>query len=328
VSGADQKPITLIFSNHDPETNNMVTGIYKPWFRMIEEKSGGRIKIEEHYNGELVGLLEAYNAVVQGTVDITVIRPATLPQFVLDGIIEAPIYNISSHRPSRTYNDLYDKYSELQAEFKQVQPLLLFCMSPASIGTSKKQVRTFEDNKGLKMITAGPFPSERAKALGHIPVGCPPPEFYSMLEKGVADGGDVVTLPEMFTYKWIDVIKNITLVPCLRATNTVVMNKQKWASLPEDIKEMINDMRPEIIDMADRSQTVSYKNALARLRKEPGVTVIDVAPEELAKFVKADEPVRAKFVANLDAKGLPGTQFNTDYIALEKKYSAPKYEFK
>jgi TRAP-type C4-dicarboxylate transport system substrate-binding protein len=249
-------------------------------------------------------------------------------QFVLDGIVEAPLYNIASHRPSRTYNDLYEKYPEHRAEFKHVKTIFLYCMSPATLGTSKKPVRTFEDNKGLKMITAGPFPSDRAKALGHIPIGCPPPEFYSMLEKGVADGGDVVTLPEMFTYKWKDVIKNITVVPCLRGTTAVVMNKKKWASLPPDVQKIIDDMKPELIEMADRNQTLSFQNALGRLRKEPDITVIDLPPEELAKFVEADKPVREKYIASLDAKGLPATQFNADYIALEKKYSAPEYEFK
>ena len=329
VSAADQKPITLIFSHHDPDTNDMVVGIFKPWFRMIEERTGGKIRFEEHYNGELVGLMDAYNAVVQDVVDVSAIRPATMPtQFVLDGIIEAPLYNIASHRPSQTYNDLYQKYPELQAEFKQVKTLLLYCMSPSSLGTAKKPVRTFEDNKGLKMITAGPFPSDRAKALGQIPVGCPPPEFYSMLEKGVADGGDVVTLPEMYTYKWKDVIKNITLIPCLRATTAIVMNKKKWADLPADVQKIMDDMTPEIIEMADRNQALSFKNALERLKKEPDITVIELAPEELAKFVEADKPVREKFIASLDAKGLPATQFNADYIALEKKYSAPEYEFK
>lgn len=326
--GGEQEPITLIFSNHDPETNNMVTGLYKPWFKMIEQRTGGRVRIEDHYNGELVGLSDAYNAVVQGIVDIAIIRPATLPQFVMDGVIEAPVYNIVGHRPSRTYNELYQKYPELQAEFNRVQPLLLFCMSPAFLGTSKKPVRTLEDNLGLKMITAGPFPSERAKALGQIPVGCPPTEFYSMLEKGVADGGDVLTLPEMFSYKWKDIIKNITMIPCLRATNAVVMNKKKWASLPADVRKIMNEMTPEIIDLADRSQTLAYKDALERLRKEPGITIITLSPEELAKFVRVDKPVRDEFIASLDAKGLPGTRFNADYLALEKKYSAPEYEIK
>jgi TRAP-type C4-dicarboxylate transport system substrate-binding protein len=323
------KTTTLVFSDHDPETNNMVVGIFKPMFRMIEERTGGQVKIEEHYNGELVSLQDAYNAVIQGIVDIAVVRPAIMPdRFVLDGIIESPVYNIASHRPSRTYNDLFKKYQELRDEFKHVQPLLLYCMSPATLGTSKKPVSSFSDNKGLKMITAGPFPSERAKALGQIPVGCPPPEFYSMLEKGVADGGMVVTLPEMYTYKWKDVIKNITLIPTLRATNAVVMNKKKWEKLPADVKKVITEMNSELIDLADKSQTIAYNEAVERLSKEPDIKVIKLSSEETAKFVQADNPVRAAYIKSLNAKGLPATQFNADYIALEKKYSSDAYKFK
>lgn len=118
------------------------------------------------------------------------------------------------------------------------------------------------------------------------------------------------------------------MIPCLRATNAVVMNKKKWASLPADVRKIMNEMTPEIIDLADRSQTLAYKDALERLRKEPGITIITLSPEELAKFVRVDKPVRDEFIASLDAKGLPGTRFNADYLALEKKYSAPEYEIK
>jgi TRAP-type C4-dicarboxylate transport system substrate-binding protein len=323
---ATEETITLVFSFHDPDTNHQNVGIYQPWFDMIEERTDGRVQFECHYNGELVSVQDAYDAVINGTVDIAVILPSTMAQFPLDQIVATPFFDIFTWRPSRVYNELYQEYPEFQAEYSEVKPLILYCMSPGFIGTTEKEVRTLEDNAGLKMITADPFASERAQALGQVPVSCPPPEFYTTLEKGIADGGDVVTLPEMITYNWADVINNITLVPFLHMACAVIMNKDKWESLPDDIQEIIDDLIPEAIDLADRCQILAYKDALTRLPTECGTTIITLSPSELARFAAADEPVRDAFIASLDAEGLPATQINDDYRTLSEKYAAPEYE--
>jgi TRAP-type C4-dicarboxylate transport system substrate-binding protein len=320
------KPITLVFSFHDPETNAQNTGLFVPWFKMIEQRTNGRVTFEAHYNSELVNVMDAYDATVKGTIDIGVILPSTQAQFPLDEIVASPQYDVFSWRLARVYNELYQKYPALQAEYSQVKPLILYAMSPGFLGTSKKPVSTLGDCAGLKMITADQFSSQRAQALGEVPVSTPPPEFYSTIEKGIADGGDVVTLPEMITYKWADIIKNITLLPCLRNASAVIMNKQKWDSLPPDIQKIINDSIPEAVDLADRSQILAYKDAVARLPKDFGTNIITLSPGEMAKFVAADKPVRDAFIASLNAKNLPATQIDADCLALSQKYATSEYD--
>ncbi len=325
---SEVKPITLIFNTHDPETNNMVVSIYKPWFAMIEEQTKGKVKFEMHYNGELLGVPQEYDGVIKGIVDMATVMIHATPDFELEQIITSPMYDTTAWRPSRVFNELYQKYPEMQAEYAKIKPLLVFCMSPGWMGTTKKQVKTFEDAAGLKMICGGPFPAKRAQALGQIPVSTAPPEFFQTLEKGIADGGNVVTLPEMITYRWADVIKNIHNVPMLQGLMSVFMNKQTWDKLPADVQKVFTDTMSQAIDMADKSQILAYKDTYNRLPKEFGTNMITLPPSELAKFVKADEPVRAEFVAALEAKGLPGSEFHADYVALSKKYATAEYEIK
>lgn len=327
TTSANVKPINLVFSFQDPATNDLNVGIYQPWFKIIEDRTGGRVHFESHFNGELVSVTDAYDAVVKGTVDLAVIMPSTMPRFPLDEIVAAPPFDTLPWRPSLIYNTLYQKYPEMQAEFSQVKPLILYLMSPGFLGTTNKPVKTISDNAGLKMITADPYQSSRAQALGQIPVSCPPPAFYTTLEKGIADGGDVVTLPEMITYHWADVIKNITLVPFLQMNGAVVMNKQKWDSLPADIQKIIDDSIPEAIDLADQTEMGAYVKTLAKL-PGLGTNIITPSADELAKYVQADTPVRNQFIAGLDAKGLPATQIYNDYMSLAKKYASSQYEIK
>lgn len=323
---ATEETFTLVFSFHDPDTNHQNVGIYEPWFEMIEERTDGRVQFEAHYNGELVSVDDAYAAVVSGTVDIAVILPSTLAQFPLEQIVSTPFYDIFTWRPSLVYNELYQEYSAFQEEYSDVKPLILYCMSPGFLGTTEKEVRTLEDNAGLKMITADAFQAERGQALGQVPVSCPPPELYTTLEKGIADGSDTITLPEMITYNWADVIENVTLVPFLHMACAVIMNQDKWESLPEDIQDIIDDSIPEAVDLADSCQILAYKDALERLPGECGTTVITLSASELARFAEADDPVRDAFIASLDAEGLPASEIYADYLTLSEKYAAAEYE--
>jgi len=323
---APGEAITLVFSTHDPETNHMVVGIYKPWFEMIEKKTNGKVKFEMHYNGELVGAQESYDGVIKGMVDMDTVMIHATPDFELEQIVNSPLYDTVAWRPSTVLNELYQKYPAMQAEYSKVKPLLIFCMSPGWMGTSKKQIKTFDDAAGLKMICGGPFASKRAQALGQIPVSTAPPEFFQTLEKGIADGGNVVTLPEMITYRWADVIKNIHNVPTLQGIMSIFMNKDTWNKLPADVQKAFEDTQKDAIAMADRSQMMAYLDAYERLPKEFGTNMITLPQSELEKFVKADLPVRADYIAGLDSKGLPGSQFEADYAALSKKYAAAEYK--
>jgi len=322
------QPITLVFNTHDPETNSMVSGIYKPWFAMIEQKTNGKVKFEMHYNGELLGVPDEYDGLIKGMVDMDTVMIHATPDFELEQIVASPLYDTVAWRPGRVFNELYQKYPEMQKEYSKIKPLLIFAMSPGWMGTSKKQVKTFEECAGLKMICGGPFPAKRAQALGEVPVSTAPPEFFQTLEKGIADGGNVVTLPEMITYRWADVIKNINNVPMLQGLMSVFMNKQTWDSLPADVQKAFEDTQSAAIDMADKTEMLDYLNAYNTLPKEYGTNMITMPPSEIAKFVKADEPVRAEYAKSLDDKGLPGTKFAADYAALSKKYAAAEYEFK
>ena len=83
--------IKLVFSTHDPDTNSMVVGIYKPWFAMIEQKTGGKVKFEMHYNGELLGPPQAYDGVIKGIVDMDTVMIHATPDFEMEQIITSPL---------------------------------------------------------------------------------------------------------------------------------------------------------------------------------------------------------------------------------------------
>ena len=158
-----------------------------------------------------------------------------------------------------------------------------------------------------------------------VPVSSSPPETFSFWEKGVADGGTVVTAPNLFTSRWGEVIKYLTTVTMARSPQSVIMNRAKFNSLSPDLQKVFNDLMVEMADIADASEYGRYTDAIERAPAEFGLEVINLSAEELARWVAADRPVIDGFIAELDAAGVPGAKFFETYQALEKKYSAPEY---
>ena len=57
---------TLTFTDHEP-MGNMRTQVIRQFFRLVEQESKGRIRIDHHWNGELSSSYDAYETVREGT---------------------------------------------------------------------------------------------------------------------------------------------------------------------------------------------------------------------------------------------------------------------
>src|SRR5271157_4448085 len=95
--------------------------------------------------------------------------------------------------------------------------------------------------RGMKMRTAG-RQADTLKALGGTPMPLEQADVYEALRRGVLDG--VVNPAQILDgWKFGELIKYSTAVRKVVGNSGVfylVMNKQKWESLPSDIKEIFD----------------------------------------------------------------------------------------
>jgi TRAP-type C4-dicarboxylate transport system substrate-binding protein len=133
---------------------------------------------------------------------------------------------------------LYEKYPSIRKEFAEVQPLVLWTSNPYFLLTAKKQVKTLEDLKGMKIRVTGGPPTEQIKALGAVPTPVPMPDVYQALDKGVVDGM-AAPWEAVQGFRLYEVAKYYTMVPLSAVYFSLCMNKQKWASLPPDLRDAI-----------------------------------------------------------------------------------------
>ena len=315
--------ITLVFSFTDPETNNQYTDIFKPYFDMITERTGGRVQFECHFNGELASMMEAYDAAAKGTVDIAYVRTGSLSYCPFESLIEnPPIAGSKCLRASYAMNQLFTEFPELADSYPGVHFLLRYVMYDGYIGTTKDPIEKFEDFKGKTLIIGSVLAANRAKAFGATPLDVLPPDFYTSLEKGLADGAITVTQPEMITYSWSDVIKNVTTVPVIKACCGLAMNEDVWNSLPADIQDIINEAMAEAIDLADSAGLKLETDAIETLTAEYGVNYVEPSDDLIAAMQAADEECIADFIAQLEASSVPNAgEIYARYLELYNEYS-------
>jgi TRAP-type C4-dicarboxylate transport system substrate-binding protein len=315
----DGESYTLIFSMNDPETSWMYSEVFQPWFERIETESNGQVKIECHFNEELVSLSDAYDAVCKGTIDMAFVRNSAISVCELDNLFENTYPSNTCETPAQVITTLYDEFPELGNQYSSDCTWLLhFAMTPGYIGlTGKDPVQSVSDLSGAKLITASTLQTTTVSALGGAAVDVAPPDFYTSLEKGVADGAVTVTMPEMITNSWADVIHSVTTVPMLQAQAGVIINTSTWNSLPENVRTLIEEMKDDIVALADTAVQEQNSSALDALNgSDYDVTVVQPSDELLADLTAVSNQVIEDELARLDAKGLNASAIYARYLEL------------
>jgi TRAP-type C4-dicarboxylate transport system substrate-binding protein len=323
------KPMTLIFQSMDPE-DSVFGRVFVPWFADLEKQSGGRVKVEAHWNGELVSMPEIYDATVKGTLDIAT-QMAAMPagRFPMDEIEEFTSYEVQCYRYSTVKWELNQEFPEMRAPYSDVKVITCLATFPIPLGTTKKwgPVSKLEDNKGMKELGYGEWQVARGEALGRTAVSLLPPDTYSSLEKGVIDG--MSCFMGLFeSAKFGEVLPYITMVPGPISPWNLIMNLNKWNSLPTDVQQYIDNSSAKLAENFDIECLKVWNDALVTYPKEFGTQFIYLTPEEQNRWTQAEKPVFDKFVASLNDTGLPGTKLMAEFQQLEKKYAAPEYALK
>jgi TRAP-type C4-dicarboxylate transport system substrate-binding protein len=317
------KPIELTLSwvaTKDPLSD----ALFQQWVDDVERDTGGRVKITCYYAGQLVPPPETYDATIRGTQDIAASYFGVVPKpFPQTEVMQMVKIGTECPKLSSVAWELYKTTPEIQAEFSETKVLMITALGSAPPGLAmgfNKEVRTLEDLKGLKIHAAAKWSSRLVEALGAAPVQTMPQEIYSSLQKKVIDGGildpvmlDAFGLGEVVHY-WID-------LPMQFNINYQVMNWDSWNSLPPDIQQVFEQNATRIPDRVDNYALEAGAAAMQVGIDKYGLTVIELAPEEKARWVEVHEGVRAEWVAEMEAQGFPGNKLLEHLDSLVAKYS-------
>ena len=317
-AAAQDKPIELRFSSWVGIAHGHHTGVMVPWAKMIEEKSGGRLKVTIFPGGTLGKAPDHWDLVKNGVADMGFGSPGYTPgRFPLVSVAELPLLFKSGKGASQALWSLYDKH--LQKEFAGVKMLWIWVHPPGHFHLAKKQVRVLEDMAGLKIRAGTPMLAAMVKGLGGTPVSIAAPDTYSALERGVVDG-TVFPWEAIASFKLAEVLRHHAVVNLYASPLYTIMNQKKYDSLPPDLKKVIDDLSgawgAEYTGAAwDRNENDGIAAA-----KKANATIYTVPAEERQRWGAKLKPVEDEWITTMEGKGLPGKQVLSDLREAIKRY--------
>jgi len=284
----------------------------QPWVKKVEEATKGRVKIDIFYAQTLAKGPDIWNAVKTGVADMGWCFHGYWPDMTpLSDVITLPGLPFkTAEKGSEVLWKLYEKYPSIQKEYKDVHVLQLWSSIPYFLITTKKQVKTIEDVKGLKIRVVGGPPTEQMKALGAVPTLIPMPDTYLSLDKGVIDGMGA-PWEAVHGFRLYEIVKYYTLVPLSAVYFSMSVNKQKWESLPPDIQQAITSVSGlEAAKFWGRNFFDTARDGVMERVKAGNYQMVEYTPppQELERWTKASEPLWKEWVKKMESKGRPEAQ--------------------
>ncbi len=238
---AEAGTIKLRFAQQNPETGWSTQNAVEPWLRQLEEATDGRVEIDAYHGQTLARGRDMWEAVRMGIADIAWCFHGYWPDMTpLADVVSLPGLPFrTAEKGSEVLWKLYEKFPEIQEEFKDVKILLFKTSEPYHLITRNTPVKTMEDLRGLKLRMTGGPPTNMVRQLGGTPMLIPMPDCYMSLSQGVIDGMGA-PWEAIHVWRFYEVVNYYTTnVPFPAVYFSIAMNKNTWNRLPEDIQEAI-----------------------------------------------------------------------------------------
>jgi len=303
---APEKPIELIYQAEHPRPQVVTQQAILPYVQALEEKSGGRLKITYYDKGGVVdakGLMDgiASNTLQMGTV-VCVLEPGRYP---LTEVVSMPFVAPSSTIASLVSWHLAEKFDAWEAQFPDEVKLLCHFVSAAfQIHMVDEPVLAVDDLKGKKMMTLNVGGVEVLKKAGAIPQHIHMHDAYEGLEKGMAEG-ILCPLAPLVPMKVSEVVKHHTIINLNYDMFAVPINRSVFESMPADLQQLIvSESGAKLAKAAGKALDEGAIHDCG-IMVEEGATFYELPEAEMNKFVEMVMPLRADWVSEMEAKGLP-----------------------
>lgn len=172
---------------------------------------------------------------------------------------------------------------------------------------SSRPVRTLEDAKDLKIrSTHSKAHIAVLQALGMNPTPIAWGEVYTTLQQGTVDGIDI-DLNLGYFNKFHEITKYVTLTGTVYTPHLVLFSKRTWEKLtPEQQGWVMESFK--VMQAFERKTNRENEEKIIAKMKELGVEVIELTPEEKARWVEATKSVYDKFADQINQEQLKAVQ--------------------
>ena len=313
---ADAGTIKLSYANFPPAPTFPCVQMER-WKTEVEKRTNGKVVVNTYPGGTLLGAKDMLDGVVAGQADIGNLCMAYQPgRFVVTNAAGLPLGLPDARTGSLVLLDLYRKYNP-QA-FAKVKVLAMFTTAPSNI-MSRKPVRNLGDIKGLDLRASGGA-SQILKAWGANPVGMPKSAYPEALQKGVVQG-ELSSLESLKDFKFAELCRYVTMTDTAVYPFAVVMNLDRWNTLPADVQKVMEDLIVEQSEWTGNYMDGHVTESVAWSKETYQVEFVQLPAAEKAEWEKRLNPIIDKWKAAAAEKGLPADAIVQDIRDLTRKYA-------
>jgi TRAP-type C4-dicarboxylate transport system substrate-binding protein len=246
---AQNKPITLRISSGVGPKHCWTAGHLDIFASAIEKETGGRIKFNRYYAGELCSVGKSFECLKGGMIDVSdpFLSPYHAGLFPLSEVSMLPVVNTDSFMVTRAYQKLMDSkvplkdnktFYELEWGSKGLKAWPLGPTEGYSLSTTGLRFNKPEDFGGVPMRAGARLHLMLVKALGAVPVNMPGMEMYEAFSRGTIKGS-VLSIPDWKAYGFQELIRYTAMGMNLgHFPGYLLMTQQSWEKLPPDTQKI------------------------------------------------------------------------------------------
>ena len=267
------------------------SAIYSEEFaKRVNERGAGKIRIDTFPSGQLFGIREIMGALTSGAVELGgVVGVVSFPPVnknynvealpgMFDSFEELRGFFRENERGKEVWDNILERTRTKFLAYNPTGPFMTF--------TAKHPLTSPEAFDGLKARYLSGIERPRWSALGTDAVSMPTREVYTALQNGMID--TFSTVPSAIkAYSWWEYVKYGQKPYLFYADAFVLANGPWFDNLPDDVKQILEEVSAEISEESTAS-IMSFSEEVLKEFEERGGQVDTLAPEQQEAFAKID----------------------------------------
>ncbi|WP_284641619.1 TRAP transporter substrate-binding protein [Paenibacillus silviterrae] len=263
---------------------------------LVKEKTGKRVKVEIYPNGVLYAEAGEVEALMRG--EIQMIAPSTshLSEHVPSWLVmDLPYAFLSQEAVKEAMEGPIGQQLFSRLEKKNMIGLAYWGNGFKQMTSNRgplRQPSDFQDQR-FRIIPSRVI-EEQFKLLGVKSVPMPFNNVYRGLETGLVDGGEN-TISNIYTKKFYQVQRFMTLSNHGYLGYAVLMNKKFWAQIPPELQRGIREAMAETSAWANENAIRMNERQWNDIKASGSVEIHTLTPQERTEWRKAWEPLYDQF---------------------------------
>lgn len=291
--------ITIKVANYFAEDHPQNVALREKFKPMVEEQSGGALKVEIYPNSQLGAEEEFYNGVRNGTIEMGI--PGMIMQSSIEKlqVPEWPFLFKDYEHVKKVLNGPIGE--ELTADLEPVHGVkpLAWSANGFRMASANRTIESMEDFKGFRMRTPNiPNYIELWERLGTNVQPLAISEVFTALEQKVIDGQEnpIATLRAS---GWYEVQTDVLESNHMFSPNLYIINKAFYDSLSPEHQQIIEEAAKEAAAYEFQLMENSYEEDKAFL-EENGIKFTTPSEEFKQQMLDAVQPMYDKFFEQYD----------------------------